>query len=270
MSYRCQIMGSGSSGGVPRIDGSWGACDPAEPKNRRRRCSLLVQGREAGAADSTNIVIDTSPDLREQVLDSGIDRIDAVLLTHDHADQTHGMDDLRALVYKHRRRIPVWMEDYTAKTIKTRFAYCFAELDNSGYPSILEHKEITPDLPPITIDGPGGAVQIRPFWQQHGRIRSLGYRIGDIAYSSDISDLPDESLPHLEGVTAWIVDALRYDPHPTHFHLEKTLAMIDQLGIANAILTNLHIDMDYQTLCETLPPHVRPAYDGMIVECDSI
>ena len=261
MKLKFTILGCGSSGGVPRIDGDWGICDPNEPKNRRRRCSLLIQIENTQGI--TNIVIDTSPDLREQIIDAGVNRIDAVLLTHDHADQTHGIDDLRALVYKHMRHIPVWMDEATAQTIKTRFKYCFEELNNSGYPSILEDCRITDPLTPLQLEGEGGTVDVIPFYQQHGRIRSLGYKIGNMAYSSDISELPEESLKYIEGVDVWIVDALRQTPHPTHFHLEKTLEHIERLNVKKAYLTNLHIDMDYATLCKDLPDYIRPAYDGL-------
>ena len=261
MTLKFTVLGSGSSGGVPRIDGDWGICDPNEPKNKRRRCSLLIQLETPQGF--TNTVIDTSPDLREQIIDSGINRIDAVLLTHDHADQTHGIDDLRALVYKHMKRIPVWMDAMTAETIKTRFKYCFEELKNSGYPSILEDCRIEESLAPVVVNGEGGNLEIIPFAQQHGRIRSLGYRIGNLVYSSDVSELPNESLDYIEGVDVWVVDALRQTPHPTHFHLEKTLEYIERLKVKKAYLTNLHIDMDYETLCQELPNHIRPAYDGL-------
>jgi phosphoribosyl 1,2-cyclic phosphate phosphodiesterase len=211
----------------------------------------------------TNIVIDTSPDLREQIIDAGVNRLDAVLLTHDHADQTHGIDDLRALFYKHMKRIPVWMDEATAKTIKTRFKYCFEELQNSGYPSILEDCRIHEPLAPLQINGEGGMVDVIPFNQQHGRIRSIGYRIGNMVYSSDVSELPENSLKYIEGVDVWIVDALRLTPHPTHFHLEKTLEHIERLKVKKAYLTNLHIDMDYETLCKELPDYIRPAFDGL-------
>ena len=261
MKLKFTVLGCGSSGGVPRIDGDWGVCNPNEPKNRRRRCSLLTQVETAIGV--TNIVIDTSPDLREQIIDAGVNRLDAVLLTHDHADQTHGIDDLRALVYKHMKRIPVWMDEATAKTIKTRFKYCFEELQNSGYPSILEDCRIHEPLVPLQINGEGGIVDVIPFNQQHGRIRSIGYRIGNMVYSSDVSELPEDSLRYIEGVDVWIVDALRLTPHPTHFHLEKTLEHIERLKVKKAYLTNLHIDMDYETLCKELPDYVRPAFDGL-------
>ena len=257
MSLKFTILGCGSSLGIPRIDGYFGRCNPKIKQNFRSRCSALV------THDKFNILIDTSPDLREQIIDAGINRIDAVLLTHDHADQTHGIDDLRALVYKHMKRIPVWMDEATAQTIKTRFKYCFEELKNSGYPSILEDCRIEDPLTPLQISGEGGTVDVIPFGQQHGRIRSLGYRIGNMVYSSDVSELPEESLGYIEGVDVWIVDALRLTPHPTHFHLEKTLEHIERLKVKKAYLTNLHIDMDYAILLKNLPDHIRPSYDGL-------
>lgn len=261
MTLSARILGCGSSGGVPRIDGVWGDCDPNQIKNKRGRCSLLVSKiTDEGA---TRVLIDTSPDMREQLIAAKIDHIDAVIYTHDHADQTHGIDDLRALVYKHRKRIPVWMDEQTSKTVATRFAYCFGEVENSGYPSILEEKRITEDLPAIDITGAGGTISLQPIWHDHGRIRALGYRINDLVYSPDVSEIKDEHHKHFKGVKTWIVDALRYTPHPTHFHLEKTLAYIEKFQIPAAVLTNLHIDMDYETLTKELPAHIQPAYDGM-------
>ncbi len=261
MSLSVRILGCGSSGGVPRIDGDWGACDSNNIKNRRSRCSLLISQTNAGG--TTRVLIDTSPDMREQLIAAKIDKIDAVIYTHDHADQTHGIDDLRALVHRHKKRIPVWMDAPTSKTITTRFAYCFSEIENSGYPSILEENRISDETDLIEIDGAGGAVRLYPIWFDHGRIRSLGYRIGDLVYSPDVSGVPDSSWPYFDRVKIWIVDALRYKPHPTHFHLEQALEHIDRLKIPSAFLTNLHIDMDYQTLCDALPSHIKPAYDGL-------
>ncbi len=263
MSLRFRILGCGSSGGVPRIDGEWGACDPNEPKNKRSRCSLLVSKKSGEGI--TNLLIDTSPDMREQLIGAAAGHIDGVVFTHDHADQSHGIDDLRALVYRYMKRIPVWMDENTSKTITSRFAYCFSELKDSGYPSILEEKRIEPSLSPIEIQGEGGTITAQPFFQQHGRIQSLGYRIDDVVYSPDVSEIPEESRAYFKGANIWIVDALRYTPHPTHFHLDKTLDYIEKLHIPRAFLTNLHIDMDYQTLCEALPQHIKPSYDGMVV-----
>ncbi|MGC6471812.1 MAG: MBL fold metallo-hydrolase [Parvibaculales bacterium] len=262
MSLQYRILGCGSSGGVPRIDGDWGECDPTEPKNKRSRCSLLVSS--SSGEGTTNLLIDTSPDMREQLIAAQAGHIDAVAFTHDHADQSHGIDDLRALAYKFRQRIPVWMDERTSRTITDRFAYCFRELNNSGYPSILEEKRIDDTHAPIEVSGAGGLISAKPFPVEHGRITALGYRFGNVVYTPDVSEIPDESVGYIEDVDTWVVDALRPTPHPTHFHLEKTLAYIEKFKVKQAFLTNLHIDMDYKTLCDALPQHVQPSYDGLV------
>jgi phosphoribosyl 1,2-cyclic phosphate phosphodiesterase len=261
---RITILGSGSSGGVPRVDGEWGACDPNEARNRRSRCGLLVQrwdeasGEDAGV---TNVLIDTSPDLREQALRAGLRRVDAVLYTHDHADQAHGIDDLRGFALRQRRRIPVWMDAYTRATLTSRFDYCFT--GRGGYLAILEDAgELKPGRP-MAIDGPGGAIEFLPLDQDHGQAPSLGFRFGAVAYSNDLVGMPEASFAALEGLDVWIVDVLRYTPHPTHAHLAMALEWIARLKPRRAILTNLHIDMDYRTLLAELPDGVEPAYDGL-------
>ena len=263
-----RILGCGSSGGVPRLDGSWGECDPAHPKNHRTRCSLLVQ--QSSEAGQTSVLIDTSPDMRAQLIEAQTTWLDAILYSHDHADQTHGIDDVRAMVYARRQQIDVWMDQATADTLTSRFDYCFHQSEGSLYPAILKDNRITTPYEPIRIAGEGGGITATPFRQIHGSIDSLGFRIGDVAYSSDISDLPEESFADLEGLDCWIVDALRREPHPTHFHLDKTLELIETLKPKRAILTNLHIDLDYETLCKTLPKGVMPAYDGMVFSAKAI
>jgi phosphoribosyl 1,2-cyclic phosphate phosphodiesterase len=262
MDFAFTILGCGSSGGVPRITGDWGACNPDQPRNRRRRCSALVT-RQAENAARTDILIDCSPDMRDQLLDASTGFVDAVLFTHDHADQTHGIDDLRAMVYERRKRLDVWMDEATSRTLESRFGYCFSTPHGSDYPPILENHMITRDMAPIKVSGSAGSLTAVPFQQVHGNIDSLGFRIGNIAYSSDISDLPVKSFEIFDGVDIWVVDALRREPHPTHFHLDKTLRMIEMLGVKQAVLTNLHIDLDYDALCRELPAHIRPAYDGL-------
>ena len=252
------ILGSGSSGGVPRGDGDWGACDPAEPRNRRTRCSALV--RRYGPDGTTQVLIDTSADLRQQMLAAGVKAVDAVLYTHDHADQTHGIDDLRVFVMRHRRRIPAWMDAATDTALRRRFGYIFDSVE--GYPALLDGHLIPPHGHPWSVEGPGGPVPIVTFDQAHGAIRSVGYRIGPIAYSSDVSDLDDAAFEALRGCKLWIVDALRWTPHPTHAHVDKTLAWIARAGVARAVLTNLHIDLDFNALAAILPANVEVAYDG--------
>jgi len=268
---RLTLLGTGSSGGVPRANGDWGDCDPENPRNRRRRCAALIEqaATEAALADGeavTRIVIDTSPDFREQMLSAGVRRIDGVVMTHDHADQTHGIDDLRAFAYLQRQRIPVWMDKPTADSLTTRFSYTFQAPPGSGYPPILDLKPMPACGETVTIDGPGGAVAIIPFDQEHGRIRSLGFRIGELAYSADINALPDDSAAMLDGIQCWVVDALRDEPHPTHFNVDDALSAIKRIGVPQAVLTNLHITLDHAALAARLPAGVRPAHDGLTIE----
>jgi phosphoribosyl 1,2-cyclic phosphate phosphodiesterase len=256
------ILGCGSSGGVPRADGEWGACDPSNPKNARSRCSLLVRRRsDAGPEQETTILIDTSPDLRTQTAEAGVKRVDAVLFTHDHADQCAGIDDLRVFYLRNRRRTPCHMDRYTAASLTRRFAYVFE--GQGGYPAICDPVDLPDHGAAFSIDGPSGPIRAMTFDQDHGDIKSVGYRIGDVAYSSDVVGLPEASFDILAGVRVWIVDALRYRPHPTHATVEQALAWIARVKPERAILTNLHVDLDYETLRRELPEGVEPAYDGL-------
>jgi phosphoribosyl 1,2-cyclic phosphate phosphodiesterase len=260
MTVSLTILGCGSSAGVPRPALGWGACDPRNPRNRRRRCSLLVE--RAGDHGVTRIVIDTSPDLREQLIDAHVDHIDAVFLTHEHADQTHGIDDLRSVVLHQRRRIPVHFNKSTGRDILLRFSYCFVSPPGSEYPPILDHREIESGESCV-IEGKGGAVTLSAFVVTHGNIPALGYRIGDAAYTPDLSDVPPESWRYLENLDLWIVDGLRYAAHPSHFSVNDALAWLDRFRPRRAVITNMHSDLDYEVLRQSLPPHVVPAYDGM-------
>jgi phosphoribosyl 1,2-cyclic phosphate phosphodiesterase len=263
MTLKFTILGCGSSGGVPRPALGWGVCDPNNPKNRRRRTSLLVERREAGGV--TQVLIDTSPDLREQLLDAEVDWLDGVLYTHEHADHTHGIDDLRALFIKRRRPVDVYLDEATAAVMLARFGYCFRSPPGSEYPPIVRDHGLAAGQP-ITVTGQGGAITALPILQQHGDIASYGFRFGNLAYSCDLSGMPDESAAALGGLDVWIVDALRYRPHPSHFSLDDALHWIARLNPRRAILTNLHADLDYDELRGKLPAHVEPAYDGMTVE----
>jgi phosphoribosyl 1,2-cyclic phosphate phosphodiesterase len=261
------ILGCGSSGGVPRLGGPdnagyWGACDPNDPKNRRTRCSLLVR------LGATMVLVDTSPDMREQLLAARCGTLDGVLITHDHADQLHGLDDLRMVAINMRRRIDVFADGITMQGMLARFGYCFVQPQGSGYPPIVTAHEIAEPFEQFAIDGAGGALPVRAFAQQHGHIRSLGYRFGPLAYSSDVNGLDDAAFAALDGVECWIVDTLRYTEHPSHAHLAQALAWIDRVKPRRAILTNLHTDLDYETLKRELPEGVEPAYDGMKIELE--
>lgn len=259
---RIILLGTGSSGGVPRVGGDWGACDPGEPRNRRLRCSALVERSNGGG--TTSILIDTSPDLREQLLARGTTHLDAVVYTHDHADQAHGIDDVRALAIRQRAQIPVYFDEATQARLERRFDYIFHGA--GGYPPIMAPQATLKPLVPFTIPGRGGPVDFMPVDMEHGRIRCLGFRIGDMAYCNDVNGLPPESMQALRGLDTLIIDALRYTPHPSHAHLGLTLDWIADLKPKRAILTNLHVDMDYQTLLRELPDGVEPAYDGMEIE----
>lgn len=260
MSLTFTILGCGSSAGVPRPALGWGACDPTNPKNRRRRCSLLVERRTDRGV--TRILVDTSPDLREQLIDADVDWLDAVLFTHEHADHTHGIDDLRSLCIRQRRRIDVYADETTSRMLDARFGYCFASPPGSDYPPILNAHRLAPGKP-LTIKGEGGAITVLPILQQHGDIPSIGFRFGPLAYSCDLSGLPQETLDAMTGLEVWIVDALRYKPHPSHLSLSDALEWINRLKPRRAILTNLHADLDYETLRGQVEPHIQPAYDGL-------
>lgn len=256
------ILGCGSSGGVPRGDGDWGVCDPAEPKNRRMRCSALVRRR--GPDGVTTVLIDTSPDLREQMLLAGASQVDAVLYTHDHADQTHGIDDLRVFAMRARKRIPTWMDAATRQALTARFGYIFESV--KGYPAILEAHDLPPHGQPWAIEGAGGPVPIVTFDQGHGPIRSVGYRFGPVAYSPDIDALDDAAIDAVRGCELWIVDALRWSRHPTHAHVDQTLSWIAAAGVKRAVLTNLHLDLDYNALSELVPVGVEVSFDSWSTE----
>lgn len=263
MSRALTILGCGSSGGVPRVAQGWGACDPNNPRNRRRRCSVLLEQIEADGL--TQVLVDCSPDLREQLLDANVARLDGVLVTHSHADHAHGMDDLRPIFMAMRRRVDVHMDETTADILRRRFSYLFETPKGSLYPPILTERRLSHGQP-CAIDGPGGAIVSTPFELEHGEIKALGLRIGGLAYTPDVNAIDAESARFLEGLDVWVIDALRYKPHPSHFSLDEALAWIERMRPRRAVVTNLHTDMDYEDLRRRLPENVEPAYDGMRVE----
>lgn len=260
---RFTILGCGSSGGVPRLGGEggqWGACDPNNPRNRRRRCSLLVE--QDGPEGTTRVLIDTSPDMRAQLLDANVGTLDAVALTHQHADHVHGLDDLRMVVFNTRQRLETWANPRTQEDLLQRFAYAFVQPEGSPYPPILNLKTIDG---PFTVTGAGGEITLTPFDVEHGSILSLGFRIGDLAYIPDVSALPDAARAHLAGLDILVIDALRRTPHPSHSHLAQTLDWITDFAPRRAVLTNLHNDLDYAELMAETPAHIEPAFDGMVL-----
>jgi len=260
MSYRFTILGCGSSGGVPRIGGHWGACDPTNPKNARRRCSLLVE--RDGPGGTTQVLIDTSPDLRTQMLDADIATLDAVIYTHAHADHVHGMDDLRMIVFNMRARLQVWADMPTQTDLLARFNYAFVQPRGSSYPPICEMNTISG---PLTITGAGGPITLTPLPVNHGDIDALGFRIATLAYLPDAAHIPETTWTLLNDLDIWIVDALRRTPHPSHAHLARTLEWIARAKPKRAILTNMHVDLDHTTVDAETPPHITPAHDGMVL-----
>ena len=267
MNTTITILGCGSSGGVPRLGQGWGDCDPANPKNRRNRCSILIErrGKDGG---KTVVLVDTSPDLRHQLLATGTDRLDGIVLTHSHADHTHGIDDVRPLVIHMGGRIDAHMDAATAAVVRHAFSYIFETPSGSMYPPLLTERRISSGHA-FRIEGPGGPVELMPFEVEHGEIPALGLRIGDVAYLPDVNRVPDLALPHLRGLDIWILDALRYKPHPSHFSVDEALAWIARMAPRAAVLTNLHTDLDYDVLARTLPDGVRPAFDGMTIDVNA-
>lgn len=258
---RFTILGCGSSGGVPRLGGHWGACDPENPKNRRQRCSMLVERiTDQGV---TRVLIDTSPDLRNQLLTAGVGELDAVFYTHQHADHVHGLDDLRMIVINMRRRLKVWADGATTDALISRFGYAFVQPEGSPYPSILELNDLHG---PTTVTGLGGTLTLTPFRVGHGAIDSLGFRIGSLAYLPDVAEMYDAAWKAVEGLDVWVLDALRRDPHPTHSHLSQSLEWIARAAPKRGVLTNMHIDLDYDTVMSETPKMIDVAYDGMVIE----
>ncbi len=253
------VLGCGGSGGVPLASrepgGYWGACDPGNPKNRRRRVSVLVEEK------GTSVLIDTSPDLRLQLLDNGIVDLDAVLFTHSHADHCHGLDELRSLAHSLPAPLPAYMDAQTREALTNRFAYAFASSanPNSAYPPMMQD---------LLIEGAFnvGAIDVSTFVQAHGRETTLGYRLGPMAYSTDVKSLDEAAFDALAGIKLWIVDCLRDDPHPTHSHFAQTLEWIERVQPERAILTHLNHQIDYEDLRRRCPPGVEPGYDGMVIE----
>ncbi len=255
------ILGCGSSGGVPRLGGQWGDCDPDDPRNARRRCSMLVERFDGDRA--TRALIDTSPDLRAQLLDAGVGVLDGVVYTHAHADHIHGIDDLRMVAFNRGARLPVWADAMTSEALADRFGYVFFQPHGSSYPPILELNRFDA---PFEVDGAAGPIPFEPIRVQHGRIEAHGFRIHDLAYIPDVSELPDRAWAQIAGLDTLVVDALRRKPHPTHAHLERTLDWIARARPRRAVLTNMHNDLDYATVAAETPAHVTPAHDGLRLE----
>ena len=261
MALRFTILGCGSSGGVPRLGGHWGACDPSDRRNRRRRCSLLVE--RTGPGGVTRVLIDTSPDMREQLLDAGVGELDGVVWTHPHADHVHGIDDLRMIAFNRRALLDVWADEPTYAALRAHFGYAFETPPGSSYPPILRRHPIEG---PVRVEGAGGPVTLAPLPVEHGEMPALGFRVGGLAYMPDVKVIPDATAARLKGLEVWVLDALRRMPHPSHFALDDALGWIARLRPRRAILTNMHVDLDWATVDSETPDHVTPAHDGMVVE----
>ena len=260
---RLTILGCASSPGVPRIGNDWGDCDPANPKNRRRRCAALIE--RIGRSGTTQVALDCGPDFREQMLSAQVARLDGVVLTHPHADHIHGMDDLRGFMLAQKSRVPVHADEATIARVMEAFRYCFVTPSGSDYPPVARYVPVVEDQA-FTIDGAGGPLTFEPFRQVHGAIHSLGYRIGPLAYCSDVSDFPEAAIEAIAGARHIVIDALQYRPHPSHLSVDQSLAWIERLGVPEATLTHMHTPLDYGRLASELPAHVRPAYDGLTLE----
>ena len=249
------VLGCGTSSGVPRIGGDWGACDPANPRNRRTRASVLVE------SDGTRIMVDTGPDMRGQLLAAGVGQIDAVLWTHEHADHTHGIDDLRQIFHIRREPVPCYARPRTLESLERRFRYVFH--GRGGYPP-------SATMVPLADDMMIGAIRVRTVDQPHGGITSAGFRFdangASIGYSTDFHDFTAEMEELFAGIDVWVVDVLRRAPHPTHADLATTLDAIARVRPKRAILTHMDQSMDYAGLVAELPAGVEPGYDGLGIE----
>lgn len=260
---RLTILGCGSSPGTPRITGDWGNCDPANPRNRRMRCAAMVE--RISASGTTRVVIDTGPDFREQMLMAAAKHIDAVVYTHPHADHIHGIDDLRSFVLEQRRMMDIYADRPTLARLREGFGYCFETPPGSSYPPILLAHTIEHDRL-LKIEGEGGPLTFEPLPQVHGDIVSLGFRIGHLAYCPDVSAFPDATAARLDGLEVLVIDALQYKPHPSHFSLGEALEWVGKLAPKRAVLTHMHVPLDYATVMAETPGNVEPAYDGMTME----
>ena len=250
------ILGCGSSMGVPRPDGFFGNCDPKNKKNYRTRCSALIK------TDSENILIDTSPDLRIQMLKQKLKKIDKVFYSHMHADQTHGINDLRSFFIRNKNPINVFADKDTSKYLRKTFSYCF-DTYSKEYPAILKLNDIDKNL---LIKNKKKNILIRPIKVQHGNVQSICYIVDKkLAYISDVSEIFEKDYKYFKNLKYLIIDCLWYKYHPSHFNLDKSLEMINKFSPRKAILTNLHTDIDYNEIKKKLPKNIIPAYDGLSI-----
>lgn len=257
------LLGCGAAPGVPSISGGWGKCDPAEPKNRRMRTSILVEEGE------TAILVDTGPDLREQLLRAGVKRVDGILYTHGHADHTHGIDEVREINRAMKAAIPVWGMATTLNDLSSRFGYAFQPYDDITAPGVaIYHPWLVPHVVPVPRPLPVavGGIEVMPFLQVHGWEASLGFRFGDFGYSTDVTELDEIAFGILDGVKVWVVGCLTEQRHTTHADVSKVLAWAERVRPERTILTHMGAGLDYRTLERALPTGIEPGYDGLVIE----
>jgi phosphoribosyl 1,2-cyclic phosphate phosphodiesterase len=257
---RVTVLGCGGANGLPTIGNDWGVCDPNNPKNRRQRASILVE------SDRSRILVDTSPDIRQQLVDANVSAIDAILYTHHHADHVHGIDDVRVLNRLSQKIIDAYGSAESLQAIAKRFDYIFT-------PPPMQNGKLSFYKPCLNahVVQPGevfkaAGLDVLPFDQDHGFMKTLGFRFGDFAYSTDLVDLDEAAFAALDGIKFWLVGCLGTAVHPTHAHLDKVLGWIDRLKPERAVLTHMAGGLDYATLAKTLPKGIEPAYDGMVIE----
>ncbi len=252
MKNKFTILGCGSSLGAPWITNNWGKLNKRNKKNIRTRCCAHIQYQ------NLSILIDTSPDIKEQIKKNKISNIDAVIYTHEHADQTVGIFELRPFFWKNKKKIPVYGSKRTSKLLRKKYTFCF--LPRSGYKPIMSSYTFNDKF---KIQKKNKTINIRALELQHGMIKANGFVFNKVAYLSDCNKIPRKSLKYLKGLNYLIIDCLRKDPHPSHFHYDETLKIAKKLNAKKTILTNLHVDLDYATLKKQLPKNIIPAYDGL-------
>lgn len=260
---RLTILGCGSSPGTPRITGDWGACDPDNPRNRRTRAAAMVE--RISDAGTTRVVIDTGPDFRAQMLAADVRHIDAVAYTHPHADHIHGIDDIRGYVLERGSLVDIWADTFTLERLNQAFGYCIETPPGSSYPPIVRPNVINHGEA-FVVTGEGGPLTFIPLPQVHGDIVSLGFRVGPMAYCSDVSDFPERTAAQLDGLELLVIDALQYRRHVSHLSLSEALDWVERLKPSRAVLTHMHVPLDYATVMAETPDNVMPAYDGMTFE----
>ena len=249
------ILGCGSSMGVPRADGFWGSCDKNNKKNYRTRSSALI------SRGNNNVLIDTSPDLRFQLLKNKVKNLSSVLYTHLHADQTHGINELRVFFLNNKKRINIYADKKTLKYLKKNFSYSYK--NESGYPAIAKANKLKNIF---SLDSGNQLITFEAIKVKHGKINSIGYIFNNSAYIADCNQLSKSNIERLKNLKYFIIDCLRFKPHPSHFCFDEVLSILKEIKPKKTILTNLHSDLDYNILLKKSPINVKPAFDGLKIQ----